>query len=81
MLHLRLAEIAGSVHVDAVVDSLTRKQLLEWWAYGCLNGWFVDPDALKKGGMDVTQSLDFFEGLSGGGNNDTQSGVHRDGQH
>lgn len=69
MLHLRLAEIAGSLDADAVADTLTHDQLAEWWAYGCLNGWFVNPDQLKQGGMDAEQSLEFFKGLGNGRNN------------
>lgn len=69
MLHLRLAEIAGSLDADAVADSLTDDQIMEWWAYGCLNGWFVNQDQLKQGGMDAEQSMEFFKGLGDGRNN------------
>jgi len=68
MLHLRLAEIAGTTDADSVADSLTPQQLLEWWAYGCLNGWFINPDTLKKGGMNADESLEFFKGLGNGRN-------------
>lgn len=68
MLHLRLAEIVGCLDVDSVADSLTKEQLAEWLAYGCLNGWFVNPDVMTQGGMDAEQSLDFFKGLGNGRN-------------
>lgn len=71
MLHLRLAEIAGDLDVDAVADSLTKEQLLEWMAYGCLCGWFVNPGDMKQGGMDAEDSLEFFKGLGSGRNNDS----------
>lgn len=71
MLHLRLAEIAGSLDADAVADSLTDDQIMEWWAYGCLNGWFINPDQLNQGGMDAEQSLEFFKGLGDGRNDHT----------
>jgi hypothetical protein len=71
MLHFRLAEIAGSLDVDAVADSLTNDQIMEWWAYGCLNGWFINPDHLEQGGMDAEDSLEFFKGLGSGRNNHT----------
>lgn len=71
MLHFRLAELAGCLDADAVADSLTEQQLLEWWAYGCLNGWFVNPEQLNQGGMDAEQSLEFFKGLSDARNNNS----------
>lgn len=75
MLHLRLAEIAGVLDADAVADSVSEQQLMEWWAYGCLNGWFVNPDRLKQGGMNAEESLEFFKGLQGGRNDNPQPGV------
>jgi hypothetical protein len=69
MLHLRLAEIAGTLDIDQVADGLTREQLLEWWAYGMLRGWFIDPDAGKQGGMTAEESKNFFERLTHGRNN------------
>jgi hypothetical protein len=69
MLHLRLAHMAGCVDVDELADGLTSQQLLEWWAYGCLNGWFVHPESLQKNEMDAAKSFEYFRGLSNGGNN------------
>jgi len=71
MLHMRLAEIVGSINVDAVADSLTAEQLAEWWAYGCLNGWFINPEATGKQAMDANESMQFFQRLSNGRNDNT----------
>lgn len=68
MLHMRLAVIAGCLDVDAVADTLSKEQLAEWMAFGCLNGWFVNADLLDSGGMDAERSLDFFKGLGNGRN-------------
>lgn len=69
MLHLRLAHMCGQLDADALVDTLSESQLLEWWAYGCLNNWFINPDSMQKGGMNAEKSLEYFKGLNDGGNN------------
>lgn len=71
MLHMRLAEMTGNLDVDGVADSLTSEQLAEWWAYGCLNGWFINPEATGKQAMDANESMQFFQRLSDGRNNNT----------
>lgn len=63
-LHLKLAEISGRLDADAVADSLTREQLLEWWAYGYTQGWF--PAEEKKDGMDPDAAADYFARLGHG---------------
>lgn len=61
---MRLAEISGQLDVDAVADSLTREQLLEWWAYGYVQGWFPETD--EKKGLDPAAAMEHFQRLGHG---------------
>jgi len=63
-LHLKLAELAGRLDADAVADELTREQLIEWWAFGYLNGWFPQED--EKQGMDPQAAMEHFSRLGHG---------------
>ena len=46
--------IAGEVDADRVANSLTEEQILEWWAFGAMNGWF--PIDEERKGMTPEQS-------------------------
>lgn len=61
---MKLAEMTGQLDVDAVADSLTRDQLLEWWAYGYLQGWFPEPE--HKQGLDPQAAMEHFQRLGHG---------------
>jgi len=47
-----------------VADELTREQLIEWWAFGYLNGWFPQED--EKQGMDPQAAMEHFSRLGHG---------------